>query len=167
MLILIWANSIGKLTLSKSKFHSSLNQQKPFNTQEKQSKLRRYQNVRKMYPFRRKLCSGLLGIIKNTKWNFIGCSATESIETEWRKPDSSIGVCRLAVFKKWIWTNKRFFMAEWTNFKIFTGLHIEALRQYTIGIRHENALQISFITGALRTLRSLGHRERMYQVILR
>lgn len=48
-----------------------------------------------------------------------------------------------------------------------SDLHFEALKHYTIGIRHETSLQISFVAGALKTLRSLGQRERMYQIILR
>lgn len=50
---------------------------------------------------------------------------------------------------------------------LFPDLHIEALKHYTIGIQHETTLQTSFIAGALKTLRSLGQRERMYQIILR
>lgn len=50
---------------------------------------------------------------------------------------------------------------------LVSDLHIEALKHYTIGIRHESSLQTSFVAGALKTLRSLGQTERMYQIILR
>jgi hypothetical protein len=56
---------------------------------------------------------------------------------------------------------------EIRNSLSFSDLHIEALKHYTIGIQHETSLQTSFIAGALKTLRSLGQRERMYQIILR
>lgn len=46
-------------------------------------------------------------------------------------------------------------------------LYTGALRFYASAIRHENSFQLSFVTGALRALRSLGHKERMHQLILR
>lgn len=46
-------------------------------------------------------------------------------------------------------------------------LYTDALHHYTVGIQHGSSLQTSFITGALRTLRSFGHRERMHQFMLR
>ncbi|KAG5672760.1 hypothetical protein PVAND_002857 [Polypedilum vanderplanki] len=55
-------------------------------------------------------------------------------------------------------------LADWLYSK---HLFIEALSNYMIAIQHENSLQLSFVTGALRVLRSLGHRERMHQLILR
>lgn len=49
----------------------------------------------------------------------------------------------------------------------FLDLYTEALRHYTLGIQYESSLQTSFVSGALRTLRSLGHKERMHQFMLR
>lgn len=46
-------------------------------------------------------------------------------------------------------------------------MYVGALGFYMSAIQHENSFQLSFVTGALRALRSLGHRERMHQLILR
>ena len=48
-----------------------------------------------------------------------------------------------------------------------TDLHIQALELYESAIQYENSFQLSFVTGALKALRSLGQRERMHQLILR
>jgi hypothetical protein len=54
-----------------------------------------------------------------------------------------------------------------SQIQLFSDLYIEALKHYTLGIQHESSLQTSFMAGALKTLRSLGHRERSFQFVLR
>jgi hypothetical protein len=53
------------------------------------------------------------------------------------------------------------------NSNSIPDLYKEALKHYTLGIQHESSLQTSFMAGALKTLRSLGQRERAYQFVLR
>ncbi|KAL7019450.1 hypothetical protein ACKWTF_011123 [Chironomus riparius] len=55
-------------------------------------------------------------------------------------------------------------LADWLYSK---RLFIGAFNNYMIAIQHENSFQLSFVTGSLRALRSLGHKERMHQLILR
>jgi hypothetical protein len=43
----------------------------------------------------------------------------------------------------------------------------EALKHYSYGAAFPSTLQLSYITGAMRTLRKFGYRERMHQMVLR
>lgn len=55
----------------------------------------------------------------------------------------------------------------WKSCFISLDLYTGALRFYASAIPHENSFQLSFVTGALKALRSLGHKERLHQLILR
>lgn len=57
--------------------------------------------------------------------------------------------------------------SQQTTFANFLDFLEDAYEQYIHGAGLSGNLQLSFISGAMKTLRQLGRREKMLQIILR
>lgn len=76
-------------------------------------------------------------------------------------------------YADWLYANSKF---EYNSnckpninniLKISADFLEDAYEQYIHGASNSGNLQLSFISGAMKTLRQLGHREKMLQIILR
>lgn len=106
-----------------------------------------------------------LGLSKTQSGIMSGISLQKALKFNDNSP-----IVRLE-FADWLlansWVINALIIEHLNQHPFLLDLYIEALRHYTLGIRYKGSLKASFIVGALKTLRSSGHKERMYQYMLR